>query len=206
MKVTRTTLAGVLIIDPPVFPDVRGFFFEAYHADRYAAAGIPDRFVQDNHSCSRPRTLRGLHYQLRRPQGKLVRVIRGSIFDVVLDIRRGAPTFGRWVGVTLSATDRRQLYVPPGFAHGFCVPDEISEIEYKCTDFYDPDDDHGVAWNDPTVGIEWPVHEPLLSPKDCAYSGLSLGRSDLPEYVHRGSLASSVPNVGPATGLGRIVK
>src|SRR2546428_8089185 len=137
MKVIHTQLDGVLLIDPTVLPDARGFFFESYRADRYAAAGIPDHFFQDNHSCSRPGTLRGLHYQLRRPQGKLIRVIRGSIFDVALDIRRGSPTFGRWIGVLLSATDKRQLYVPPGYAHGFCVPDEVSEIEYKCTDFYD---------------------------------------------------------------------
>ena len=182
MNVVATDLAGVLIIEPRVFGDARGFFFESYHADRYAAAGLPARFVQDNHSCSAPGTLRGLHYQLRRPQGKLVHVLRGSIFDVAVDIRRGSPTFGRWVGVALSADNKRQLYVPPGYAHGLCVPDEESEIEYKCTDFYAPEDEHGVAWNDPTVAIAWPVTNPLLSERDRAYQPLSLERADLPEY------------------------
>ena len=166
MNVVATELEGVLVIEPRVFADPRGFFFESYHADRYAAAGLPARFVQDNHSCSAPRTLRGLHYQLRRPQGKLVRVLRGSIFDVAVDIRRGSPTFGRWVGVELSADNKRQLYVPPGYAHGFCVPDEASEVEYKCTDFYAAEDERGVVWNDPELGISWPVREPLLSEKD----------------------------------------
>ena len=124
MNVVATALEGVMIIEPRVFSDARGFFFESYHTDRYATAGLPARFVQDNHSCSAPGTLRGLHYQLRRPQGKLIRVLRGSIFDVAVDIRRGSPAFGRWVGVALSADNKRQLYVPPGYAHGLCVPDE----------------------------------------------------------------------------------
>ncbi len=182
MNVVATDLEGVLIIEPRVFADARGFFFESYHADRYAAAGLPARFVQDNNSCSAPGTLRGLHYQLRRPQGKLIRVLRGAIFDVAVDIRRGSPAFGRWVGVALSADNKRQLYVPPGYAHGLCVPDEESEIEYKCTDFYAPEDEHGVAWNDPTVAIAWPVSNPLLSERDRAYQPLSLERADLPEY------------------------
>jgi len=182
MNVVRTDLEGVLLIEPRVLPDARGFFFESYHADRYAAAGLPARFVQDNHSCSTPGTLRGLHYQLRHPQGKLVRVLRGSIFDVTVDIRRGSPTFGRWVGVELSAENKRQLYVPPGYAHGFCVPGEASEVEYKCTDFYAPEDEHGVLWNDPAIGIAWPVKTPLLSEKDRAYQPLSRDRADLPQY------------------------
>ena len=181
MNVVATALDGVVIIEPRVFGDARGFFFESYHADRYAAAGLPARFVQDNHSCSAPGTLRGLHYQLRRAQGKLVRVLRGSIFDVAVDIRRGSPTFGRWVGVTLSAENKRQLYVPPGYAHGFCVPDEPSEVEYKCTDFYAPEDEHGVAWNDPAIAIAWPVTNPVLSERDRAYQPLSRDRTDLPE-------------------------
>ncbi len=182
MNVVATELEGVLVIEPRVFADPRGFFFESYHADRYAAAGLPARFVQDNHSCSAPRTLRGLHYQLRRPQGKLVRVLRGSIFDVAVDIRRGSPTFGRWVGVELSADNKRQLYVPPGYAHGFCVPDEASEVEYKCTDFYAAEDERGVVWNDPTVAIAWPVTKPLLSERDGAFQPLSADRPDLPQY------------------------
>lgn len=168
-----------------MFEDARGFFFESYHAERYAAAGLP-RFVQDNHARSLPGTLRGLHYQLHHAQGKLVRVLRGSIFDVAVDIRRGSPTFGRWVGATLSADNKRQLYVPAGYAHGYCVPDETSEVEYKCTDFYAPDDEHGVAWNDPTIAITWPVQDPLLSERDRAYRPLSVDRTDLPEYAERG--------------------
>jgi dTDP-4-dehydrorhamnose 3,5-epimerase len=182
MNVVTTDLEGVVIIEPRIFSDARGSFFESYHAERYAAAGLPPRFVQDNHSCSTPGTLRGLHYQLRRPQGKLLRAVRGSIFDVAVDIRRGSPTFGRWVGVTLSAENKRQLYVPPGYAHGYCVPEETSEVEYKCTDFYAPEDEHGIAWNDPTVAIAWPLTNPILSERDRAYQPLSAGRDDLPEY------------------------
>ncbi len=183
MNVIPTKLEGVLIVEPRLFPDARGFFFESYHADRYAAAGLPSRFVQDNHSCSVPGTLRGLHYQLRGAQGKLIRVLRGSIFDVAVDIRTGSPTFGHWVGVALSAENKRQLYVPPGYAHGFCVPEVVSEVEYKCTEFYAPEDEHGIVWNDPTIGIAWPVESPLLSDKDRAYQPLSLDRHDLPEYA-----------------------
>jgi dTDP-4-dehydrorhamnose 3,5-epimerase len=182
MNVVATSLEGVVIIEPRVFSDARGFFLESYRADRYATAGLPSRFVQDNHACSVPGALRGLHYQLRHPQGKLIRVIRGSIFDVAVDIRRGSPAFARWVGVTLSAENKRQLYVPPGYAHGYCVPDEASEVEYKCTDFYAPEDEYGVVWNDPAVAIAWPVTSPLLSERDRAYQPLSPNRTDLPEY------------------------
>jgi dTDP-4-dehydrorhamnose 3,5-epimerase len=183
MKVHRTAIPGVLVIEPQVFEDERGFFFESYQAARYAAAGLPTRFVQDNHSCSVPGTIRGLHYQLRCPQGKLVRVIRGQVYDVAVDIRRHSPTFGRWVGVILSADDRLQLYIPPGFAHGFCVTGEISEVEYKCTDYYEPGDQHGVAWNDPALAIGWPVVDPIVSPQDAAYGLLSAERGDLPLYL-----------------------
>jgi len=182
MNVVPTALPGVLVIEPRLFEDRRGFFFESYHAGRYAVAGLPERFVQDNHSRSVPGTLRGLHYQLLRPQGKLVRVVRGSVFDVAVDIRRGSPTFSRWVGVELSAANKRQLYIPPGFAHGYCVPREVSEIEYKCTDYYVPEDDRGVAWNDQTIAIEWPVTSPLLSEKDQALAPLTGDRADLPVY------------------------
>jgi dTDP-4-dehydrorhamnose 3,5-epimerase len=183
VNVVPTALEGVVIIEPRVFTDARGFFFESYHADRYTQAGLPAQFVQDNHSCSSPGTLRGLHFQLRYPQGKLVRVLRGAIFDVAVDIRRGSPTFGHWVGVVLSAENKKQLYVPPGYAHGFCVPEEPSEVEYKCTDFYVPDDERGVAWNDPAIGITWPVRSPLLSDRDRAFAPLSRDRADLPEYA-----------------------
>lgn len=183
MNVVPTALPGVLVIEPRLFEDRRGFFFESYHAGRYAVAGLPERFVQDNHSRSVPGTLRGLHYQLLRPQGKLVRVVRGSVFDVAVDIRRGSPTFSRWVGVELSAANKRQLYIPPGFAHGYCVPTEESELEYKCSDYFVPQDDRGVAWNDPTIAIEWPVKSPpLLSDKDKALPLLTSDRTDLPTY------------------------
>jgi dTDP-4-dehydrorhamnose 3,5-epimerase len=183
MNVIPTDLEGVLIIEPRVFGDQRGFFLESYHARRYAAAGLPQHFVQDNHSSSVPGTLRGLHYQLQHPQGKLVRVIRGAVFDVAVDIRRGSPTFGRWVGVELSAENKRQLYVPPGFAHGFCVPSVESEFEYKCTDYYASDDERGIIWSDPTIGIAWPLDEPILSAKDASYGPLDPAGRDLPVYT-----------------------
>lgn len=184
MNVLPTALPGVLIIEPRVFEDRRGLFFESYHAARYAAAGLPERFVQDNHSRSVPGTVRGLHYQLVRPQGKLIRVLSGSVFDVAVDIRRGSPSFGRWVGVELSAANKRQMYVPPGFAHGFCVPKEESEIEYKCSDYYVPQDERGIAWNDPTIAIEWPVTlPPLLSDKDKTFPRFTSDRTDLPTYA-----------------------
>ena len=182
MSVVPTALEGVLIIEPQVFPDARGFFLESYHAERYAQAGLPARFLQDSHSCSMRGTIRGLHYQLRHPQGKLVRVIRGAAFDVAVDIRRGSPTFGKWVGVDLTAENHRQVFIPAGFAHGFCVLADASEIEYKCTDYYVPDDQHGVQWNDPTIGIPWPTASPILSDNDRAYPPLSLTREDLPRY------------------------
>ena len=174
MNVIATELDGVLIIEPRVFSDARGFLYESYRADRYAAAGVPAGFVQHNHSCSAPGTLRGLHYQLRHAQGKLIRVLRGAIFDVAVDIRRGSPTFGRWVGVVLSAETKRQL---------FCALSDVAEVEYKCTDYYTPDDEHGIVWNDPTIAVAWPLQHPLLSEKDRAYAPLSLDRPDLPQYV-----------------------
>jgi len=166
MKFLSTALPGVMLIEPDVYRDTRGFFLETYHAGKYRAAGIDGIFVQDNHSHSVRGTVRGLHAQRHRAQGKLVRVLQGEIFDVAVDIRRGSPTFHRWVGVRLSADNFRQIYVPPGFAHGFCVLSEGADVEYKCTELYDPVDEFGVLWNDPALGISWPVHEPLLSEKD----------------------------------------
>ncbi len=169
MEFHETPLAGVLLIEPDVFRDHRGFFLETYNEDKYGRGGLGARFVQDNHSKSRRGTLRGLHAQLRRPQGKLVRVIEGEIFDVAVDIRRGSPTFGRWFGEVLSAENFRQLYVPPDFAHGFYVLSEIAQVEYKCTDFYDPGGELSVLWNDPGIGIDWRLDaEPVLSDKDAA--------------------------------------
>ena len=146
--------------------DARGFFLETFHARKYREGGIGYDFVQDNHSRSQRGTLRGLHAQKARPQGKLVRAVRGEIFDVALDIRRGSQTFGKWVGVTLSEDNFRQLFIPPGYAHGFCVTSDLAEVEYKCTDFYDRADEIGVRWD--SAGIDWPLKDPLLSPKDAA--------------------------------------
>ena len=168
MNVVATDLEGVLIIEPRVFADARGFFFESYHADRYAAAGLPARFVQDNNSCSAPGTLRGLHYQLHRAQGKLIRAVRGSIFDVAVDIRRGSPNFGRWYGAELSEENHRMLWIPPGFAHGFCALSEVADLAYKCTAFYDPSDEISIAWDDPEIGGVWRVVDPVLSDRDRA--------------------------------------
>ena len=167
MQVRETAIPGVLIVEPRVLRDARGFFVETYHADRYAAAGIADAFVQDNHSRSQRGTLRGLHWQWRRPQGKLVRAVEGEIFDVAVDLRPESPTFGRWVGVTLSADDFRQLYVPPGLAHGFYVASGNAQVEYKCTDVYDPEGEQGMRWDDPDLAIAWPLSEPpILSARD----------------------------------------
>ncbi|QUV99399.1 dTDP-4-dehydrorhamnose 3,5-epimerase [Chloracidobacterium sp. MS 40/45] len=166
MNFIPTELPGVILIEPKVFRDERGFFLETYHASRFAQAGLEVTFVQDNHSRSVQGTLRGLHAQWRRPQGKLVRVIAGEIFDVVVDIRLDSPTFGRWLGVRLSAENFRQLYVPPGFVHGFRVVSDVAEVLYKCTALYDPGDEIGVVWNDPEIGIDWGIESPLLSEKD----------------------------------------
>lgn len=182
MEFLTTPLEGVLVIEPDVYPDDRGFFLESYHEEKYSRAGLAVRFVQDNHSKSTRGTLRGLHAQLAKPQGKLVRALAGEIFDVAVDIRRGSPTFGQWYGLTLSAENFRQVYVPPGFIHGFCVLSPVAEVEYKCTDFYDPGGQVSVLWNDPDIGIDWPLDsEPLLSPKDAAAMRLRDLR-DLPEY------------------------
>ena len=169
MKVTETSLPGVLVIEPKVFGDARGFFCETFNAARYReAAGIDLAFVQDNLSRSVKGTLRGLHFQEPDPQGKLVHVVRGAVFDVAVDVRRGSPHFGKWFGIELSDENKRQLWVPPGFAHGFCVTSETADFAYKCTALYAQQNDRAVAWNDPAIGIAWPVAEPLLSAKDAA--------------------------------------
>ena len=182
MRVSELSVPGVFLIEPTVFEDSRGFFMETYNSERYAEKGIPGNFVQDNHSKSSRGTLRGLHYQLGRPQGKLVRVVSGEVFDVAVDVRIGSPYFGRWVGQRLSAENRRQMYIPEGFAHGFCVLSETAEFLYKCTDFYSPADERGILWNDPEVGIEWPLEAPLLSEKDAVLRPLAQMESDLPMY------------------------
>lgn len=167
MKVIETKLPGVCIIEPRVFGDDRGFFQETFQVERYRAeAGIDLAFVQDNHSRSTRGVLRGLHAQSRHPQGKLVRVARGEVFDVAVDIDPASPTFGQWVGSVLSDANARQLWIPPGYAHGFVVLSELADFEYKCTDFYHPDDEIGVVWNDSELGIDWPIQDPLVSDKD----------------------------------------
>lgn len=171
MKFIRTDIPDVVIIEPRIFRDDRGFFLESYHEKKYRDGGIEATFVQDNHSKSLRGTVRGLHAQLRSPQGKLIRVIEGEIFDVAVDIRRESENFGHWVGAWLSAENFRQLYVPPGFAHGFCVTSEFAQVEYKCTDFYDPSSEISILWNDPQLAIDWPVEiqaMPILSKKDMA--------------------------------------
>ncbi len=184
MHVIPTALAGVLVLEPRVFGDDRGFFMESYNRRSFAqATGLDIDFVQDNHSRSRKGVLRGLHYQLRQPQGKLVRVTHGAVFDVAVDIRRGSPTFGRWVGVELSADNHRQLWVPPGLAHGFVVLSDSADFLYKTTDYYAPEHERSIAWDDPAIGIDWPlaahgITAPLLSAKDRA--GQPLSRAELP--------------------------
>jgi dTDP-4-dehydrorhamnose 3,5-epimerase len=166
MKVTTTGIPGVLLITPKVFGDSRGFFLETFHASRYAEAGIPEPFVQDNHSHSAKGVLRGLHFQKQYPQGKLVSVTHGVVFDVAVDIRKDSPSYGQWVGITLSAEEHQQFYIPPGFAHGFCVLSEFADFHYKCTDYYHPEDEGCIRWDDPDIGIEWPLSNPTLSNKD----------------------------------------
>jgi dTDP-4-dehydrorhamnose 3,5-epimerase len=166
VRFVPTALPDVILVEPDVYKDDRGFFLETYHERRYAQGGIAGPFVQDNHSRSVQGTLRGLHAQIRHPQGKLVRAVEGEMFDVAVDIRRGSPTFGRWVGVRLSGENFRQLYVPPGFAHGFCVVSTQVHVEYKSTAFYDAADEISIAWDDPDIGIEWPIAEPIVSDKD----------------------------------------
>ena len=182
MKVTRTALPGVLVIEPEVYSDARGFFLESYHARRYHQQGLPLEFVQDNHSLSRHGTLRGLHAQVRRAQAKLVRVIEGEVFDVAVDIRLGSPTFGRWAGVCLSAVNRRQLFIPAGFAHGFATTSPSAQVEYKCSQYYDADDQIAIRWDDPEIGIEWPIRQPILSAKDRDAPLLSQLRDRLPRF------------------------
>jgi dTDP-4-dehydrorhamnose 3,5-epimerase len=168
MRVVPTELPEVLILEPRVHGDSRGFFYETFQAGRYAGVGISGPFVQDNLSRSVRGTLRGLHFQEPRAQGKLVQVLRGTVWDVAVDVRRGSPRFGRWIALDLSETTPRQLWIPPGFAHGFCVLSDSADFFYKCTELYSPESERSVAWDDPAIGIAWPVEEPLLSPKDRA--------------------------------------
>jgi len=172
MNITETKLAGVLIIEPKVFGDSRGFFKETFQAERYREAGIEYTFVQDNYSRSQKGVLRGLHFQIIKPQGKLVSCPKGAVFDVAMDIDPESTTYGQYVGVELTEENHKQLWVPPGYAHGFCVLSETADFQYKCTDYYDPSDEGGVIWNDPDVAIEWPINQPLLSDKDAKLPSL----------------------------------
>ena len=188
MRVIETRLPGVLLLEPQVHRDARGFFLEVYQAARLEECGIHARFVQHNQSRSARGTLRGLHWQYRRPQAKLVRVLSGEIFDVAVDIRRGSPTFGVWEGMHLSADNFRQTFIPEGFAHGFCVLSETADVEYKCSDYYAVGGEAGLPWNDPAIGIAWPVSAPLLSVKDSAYEPLDRHHHDLPTLATSGDL------------------
>lgn len=180
MKVTEASLPGLLLIEPNVFGDDRGFFLETYHAERYRQVGITADFVQVNRSRSRGGVLRGLHYQLGRPQGKLVQVVRGKVYDVAVDIRRGSPTFGGWKGYHLTDANHYQLYIPEGFAHGFYVLSEVADFAYMCTDYYAPDEERGIRWDDPGIAIDWPGGEKIVSPKDRSYPFLKDMAGDLP--------------------------
>jgi len=180
-----TSLPGVVILEPRVHEDHRGFFMESYNERSFAELGISHRFVQDNHSRSVRGVLRGLHYQLRQPQAKLVRVTRGRVFDVAVDIRRGSQHFGVWAGAELSEDNRRMMFAPEGFAHGFLVLSEVAEFQYKCSDFYDSSDERGIAWNDPRIAIDWPLGElePILSGRDLLWSTLDrMSAAELPHY------------------------
>lgn len=179
MKRLDTFIEGLIVLEPQVFKDDRGFFFESYNEEIFRRLGINSRFVQDNHSGSRKGVIRGLHYQICHPQAKLVRVIAGEIFDVAVDIRRSSPTFGKWFGINLSAENKKQLYIPEGFAHGFLVLSDWAEVLYKTTDFYAPECDRVIIWNDPEIAIDWPLNglEPILSPKDL--KGVRLKDADL---------------------------
>jgi dTDP-4-dehydrorhamnose 3,5-epimerase len=182
MRFLRLDIPELVLVEPDVYRDPRGFFLETYHLRKYQEGGIRETFVQDNRSRSVRGTLRGLHAQRRKPQGKLVQAIAGEIFDVAVDVRRGSPTFGRWASAVLSGENFRQLYVPPGFVHGFCVLSETAEVEYKVTDLYAPDDEMTVAWDDPEIAVAWPIHDPVVSEKDRRGRRLSEILDLLPEY------------------------
>ena len=185
---SHPTIPEILVIEPDVFRDDRGHFLESYHCRRYQEHGLPERFVQDNLSFSKRGVLRGLHYQLGVPQGKLVWVVQGEVFDVAVDIRKGSPTFGQWAGFTLSSENCKQVYIPEGFAHGFCVTSESALFAYKCTDYYAPREERGIRWDDSFLRIQWPISCPVVSKKDGEYPGLdSISAEDLPIFEPRRS-------------------
>ena len=181
MRVVPTAIPDVLLIEVETFQDERGVFYELHRRPRYCSVGISETFVQDNFSRSTRGVLRGLHYQLEHPQGKLVTVLSGRVFDVAVDVRRSSPTFGQWVGCELCGDRPQQLYIPPGFAHGFCVLSESADFLYKCSDFYSPSDERGIIWNDPTLAIAWPIEDPCLSAKDRAFRTFREMEAALPQ-------------------------
>jgi dTDP-4-dehydrorhamnose 3,5-epimerase len=183
LRFVRTEIPGVIVVEPQVHRDARGFFVETYHFEKYKAGGIDVAFVQDNHSYSQHGTLRGLHAQHPRAQGKLVRTVEGEIWDVAVDVRRGSPTYGRHVGVSLSAENFRQLYVPPGLLHGFVVTSPTAQVEYKCSALYRPEDEYSVIWNDPELAIAWPIALPVLSARDAAAPRLAQQQARLFDYA-----------------------
>jgi dTDP-4-dehydrorhamnose 3,5-epimerase len=187
VRVVQTDIPGVLVIEPDVHRDPRGYFLETFHAAKYQAAGIDGPFVQDNQSRSLQGTVRGLHLQRQHPQGKLIRVVEGAIYDVAVDVRRGSPTFGRWVAITLSAENFLQCYIPPHFAHGFCVTTPVAQVEYKCTDIYHPASELGIAWNDPTLAIRWPVRDAVVSARDSRNPVMADVVDALPAFAQSGS-------------------
>jgi dTDP-4-dehydrorhamnose 3,5-epimerase len=183
LHIIETSLPGVLLIEPRVFSDPRGFFMETYRHNVLADAGIRDSFVQDNHSRSSRGVLRGLHYQLRQPQAKLCRVVQGEVLDIAVDVRLGSPHFGKWVSVLLSGENHRQIYIPKGFAHGFVVRSETADFLYKCSDYFEAADDRGVLWDDPAIGIDWQIDDPIISDKDKRYLALAeIAHDQLPRY------------------------
>lgn len=186
MRVEQTQLSGLLLIEPRCFRDERGFFLESFQAERYRDSGIVETFVQDNHSRSRRDVLRGLHFQVKRPQAQIVTVMRGRVFDVAVDLRPGSATFGRWQGVELSEDGPRQLYMAPGFAHGFCVLSDFADLHYKVSETYDDTDEGGVVWNDPQIGIRWPIESPMISRRDSSYPLLrDLDQQLLPHVAYQ---------------------
>ncbi len=183
MQISKTDLPDTLIIEPRIFPDDRGYFFETYHQERYSQYGVTDKFVQDNISFSIKDTLRGLHYQYPHSQAKLVQVLSGEVFDVAVDIRIGSPAFGQWTGARLSSENKKQFYIPKGFAHAFCVLSDSAIFSYKCDDFYFPECEKGILWSDPDIGIKWPIDNPILSDKDSNYPCLKdIPKEDLPDF------------------------
>jgi dTDP-4-dehydrorhamnose 3,5-epimerase len=201
MRVIPTDLPGLVVVEPDVHRDARGYLLETFHARKYASYGIPSVFMQDNHSRSIRDTLRGLHLQVRKPQGKLVRVIEGEIWDVAVDVRRGSPTFRRWAALRLSAENFKQIYVPPGFAHGFCVSSPSAQVEYKCTELYDPDDEVGIAYDDATLAITWPSASPLLSERDRNHPSLADVMHRLPVFEETADRTGPAARVGAPEAL-----